>query len=82
MSVQTLSRPVAEEINPQQAIAIHPQAEKAAHLYYFIAQCARNIDTERLEVLAIAPNSSLAAINKALRTLDGGWYCTTYRVTA
>jgi hypothetical protein len=81
MPVSTLSRPIAEEITSQQAIAVHPACDKAGRLYYFIAQCARNIDTQRFEILVIAPNSSLAAINKALKTLNGGWFCTTWEAS-
>jgi len=61
--------------------AIHPHAEKAAVLYYVVADLVSRNSAVRSKVLVIVPCISLAAINKAVAySLDGAWACTSFTV--
>lgn len=90
MSVTTLPAPIAQEsicdaIAPSldQTVCIHPHATMASRVYYFDALIAHKDHAERRQALVISPNSSKAAINKAVwAELGDRWYCTQYRVAA
>jgi hypothetical protein len=85
-----LTKPIAQapscdEIAPslEQVICIHPHAEKASHVYYFDALIAHKDRIERRQALVISPNTSLAAINRAVwAELGDRWFCTQFRVAA
>ncbi|WP_404785647.1 hypothetical protein [Altericista sp. CCNU0014] len=81
-NVAVLDRPVVDKpVRDDQIVCRHPQSDRADHLYTFVATVANKIVLDKLEVIVISPNSSLAAINRALcSTLGDTWFATDYRV--